>query len=424
MINGYGVNGGYAPAWVVRAAVVAAAAAAVITTAPTRIVPAAAYGDANVVVTLTESHVLAARATGNAGVSSALFPTVLSAGRVTATATATGFAAILRQVQATAAGDAGATGTALPNAKLGEASVTAAASVVTCNAHRIRPGASSQPVLATAVAPAGDVTRYSPASSNVTATGRGEASRKANGTSYFLHDGYVLNALAGCSVDVDQTKTKITAGNGSFDFATSDGAGTAFLRRPGAALVTATASGAVQTTVRRFATVSASSGATATVNGVRVRLASVQGTASATRILAQARQSFVATASGAGQVLAVAPGVRTVLPTVLQVAEANSLAIVPGRQFYADPMSATAKASSQTTASVSTTVTGIAQATGSASGRYTFAATASSSSTATSFADPDAFPTSPASAERQMIIGPDITAMVIPFEDRTMMVDA
>lgn len=341
MLNGYSVNGAYLPTWVVRAAVVAAAAAAVVTVAPQRILMATAYGDARVVVTLTETQVVAARATGTAGVTStSVTPRIVYSGAVDADAAATGYALVVRVVQATAGGDAYATGTALPNAKLGEALATAASTVVVCDAHRVRPGASFQPVGATADPIASLVTRSPllPTVTQAVATGRGEASLKLNGESFFRHDGYVLTAMAVCTPTIDQEKTKLIASFGSFDYATGTGASTAFVRHRALASGTGvTTPQAVVATRTARATATAPAVATATVDGTRVRLAQASGNGIATRVLLRPAQRFAAASSSnafLNEVQAVA--VRQARGTVLAQSTAYQAEIFFGRQHKAN----------------------------------------------------------------------------------------
>ena len=301
MLNGYGVNGAYVPTWVVRAAVVAAAAAAVVTVAPQRILMATAYGDANVVITLTETQVVAARATGSAGVtSSSVTPRIIYSGAVDADAAATGYALVIRVIPASAGGDAFATGSALPDTKLGEALATAASTVVVCDAHRIRPGASTQLAVATTDPIASLVTRRTllPTVATAVATGRGEPSIKLDGESYFRHDGYVLNAVARCVPQIDQNKMALIASFGSIDYGNSSGGGTAFVRHralaSGTGVVTPQAVAATRTA---RATVKAPALATATVDGTRVRNAAVSANATATRVLLRPAQRFAAASS-------------------------------------------------------------------------------------------------------------------------------
>ena len=316
MLNGYSVNGAYLPTWVVRAAVVAAAAATVVTVAPQRILLASAYGDASVVITLTETQVVAARANGTAGVtSSSVTPAVIYSGAVNANAAASGYALVVRVVQASAGGDASATGSALPNAKLGEVLASSASTVVTCDAHRIRPGASLQPVVATADPISALVTRspLAPLVLSATATGRSEASTKLNGESFYRHDGYVLNALASCTPTIDQEKTNLIASFGSFDYATGTGTSTAFVRHRAAASVTgvATIEQAAATRTAK-ATATGSAVATASVEGTRVRNGAVTASAAATRIsiTPAQRHAGTSTALTASANYALANGVR------------------------------------------------------------------------------------------------------------------
>lgn len=445
MINGYGVNGAYTPAWVVRAAVVAVAAAAAVTAAPTRILPATAYGNANVVVSLSQIKTVAAFATATGDATSSVLPSLRYAGRVNATGQATGTAIVYRAVPATAAGDASATGIALANAKLGNATATSASTTVLCQAHRIRPAASSQVATLTAVPAAAKVTRYSPVSASAEATGRGEASKKLSGQSYFRHDGYVLGAAATCTVTVEQDKTKIIATLGSFDFANSTGAATSFLRRRGASYSLGVSTALSVVGVRKaLANATANATASSTVTPTKTNPAAALGLATAVKVSLAVSQRHAGSAAGEATLSDVLVSAkRTARALVTGTAQAQSLAVVYGRQFF-DVAGGVAGVSSQVSPSIlyyaqaiglpvalaNSPLTGLqnfgqifAQAGASAApvGVKLFANVVGTA-TATGSAGGVTLSDKPAPEERQMNLSDDDRAMLVASEDRIMVV--
>ena len=338
MINGYGVNGAYQPAWVVRAVVVAVAAAATLTAVPTRVALASAYGNANVSVTINDLYVINASASATAGApSSSVTPRVKRAGRVLAAVDASGFALVIRLIPAQAGGDAAASGTALPNAKIGDASSTSLSSVVLCKAHRIRPAASYTLASASSIAPVSKVTRYSPAPGQADATGRAEASTKLSGQSFFRHDGFVINALSFSTALVDQSKTKLIATLGAFDFANGTGVANPFIRYTAGLFgpSSSVSAGALARRVQRGVVFSLAE-CTALAPGVRTRTSPASGNAEAVLIKAAIAQRHAASAIGSGGLSVVSLNAsRRAVGAVYAPAEASSLAIVTGRQFFA-----------------------------------------------------------------------------------------
>ena len=445
MLNGYGVNGAYTPAWVVRAAVVAVVAAATVTAASTRIVPATAYGDANVVVSLTQIRTVAAFATAAGDVSSSVASALIYAGRANALAQATSTALVYRSVPAQAAGDASANGTALANAKLGEATATAESTVVLCQAHRIRPGASYRLAELTQTPAGADVTRYSPAIAQAAATGRAEASTKLNGQSYFRHDGYVLGASSVCLALVEQDKIKIIATLGSFDFANGTGLGTPFVRHPGASYSLG-ASNAVSIVGQRNARaiVAATAAADSAAVAIKTQPGAALATAAATKVSIAVAQRHAASASNSADTASFpVVGKRTAHGASIATAEATAFAVVFGQQFF-EIVGTTAGVVSQ----VQPTLFYLAQALGSPvalanaptpgsqfpslafaqSGAYAlpvsvkFFVVVLQNATATGTAGALTLSDKPAPQERQMIVSGDDRAMIVTFENRIMVV--
>ncbi len=235
-INGFSIDGAAIPNWVVRAVVAATAAASFVVT-PVRTVYAQAYGDAVVNVTLSQYKVVAGYATAHAESTSAITSHTIFSGRATTQATVFGAAAYLRNVFASAGGDAFAYSLALVAQSIGEATASASSSVVSSVAHIIHPGLANVPVLADSFPVASDVNRYATTTPVpfALATGRGEASQKRNNFSYFEHDGYVPLATAGISVEVLQDRTAIIVGLGTFTFADGDAIATSFVKHKASA---------------------------------------------------------------------------------------------------------------------------------------------------------------------------------------------
>lgn len=445
MINGFGVNSAYTPGWVVRAVVVAVAAAVPVTTAPTRIVPASVYGNASVVVSLSQIKTVAGYASATSETSAAVRAAQIYSGRVSAVASAAGTAIVYRSVPAFAAGDAGAVGSALANAKLGTATASATATVDSCVAHRIRPAASNRVATLTVAQAIGGVTRYSPVTGNAAATGRGEASYRQSGQSYFRHDGYILNARSLCSGSVAQDKTKIIATLGSFDFANCSSASTAFLRYSAALSASGTCFATTLSAARTLAG-RVSVGATAAAPpaiAVRVRRASVFDQASAAGVSPRPSQRHSARAERAVTATDIqAAGVRRTFGTAFSEVSVATFGIPLGQQSFGlvtDAAGAVSRAvislvRTKATASGSAAGAAVfatqhfAQASGLGSAQVLVRVQISTKAQATALSEavavePKSRPTSPAPFERRVtVIADGGRAMLLAFENRIMVV--
>lgn len=313
-INGFSLNGAAYPSWVIRAVVVAAAAAS-FSVAPTRITFASAFGDAVVSVSLTQTHTIQARATGTANASVDVSPTLQYSGASFAVASATGNGAVSRDVFATAGGDATCYAEALTAQAIGTASASSASSVVLADAHIVFPGRSLTPCVATGSA-SGDVTRYPTvlAGWGEVLYRRGEASVKRTGTSFYEHDGYVLNARASASSDIPQDRVKIIATLGAFDFSDSTGSANSFIRHPGRALgigiTTAEPAPAIHVHRPR---VTAQATASATTTGIRVVKTAASADAQGVAFSPKARINHAARGTGTAQTTVSATGLRMAL---------------------------------------------------------------------------------------------------------------
>jgi len=303
-VNGYSINGAALPNWVVRAVVVAAAAATVANVNQTRITFGSALADAGVVVTLTQTQTIQARSNATATASSSLSPTLLFAGRSTAFAEATGNGAVIRDVFASAGGDATCTAEALTAQAIGAATATMESSVVLAKPHLIRPGASLRyGELSSSVT--GNVTRYTliPTTNFGEASGRGEASHKIYPNNYFRHDGYVLRAMAGASSQILQDRIVTISTIGSFQFAECDGTSRSFIRYSARSLATgittrlqASAIHIQRGRVNALAQANITANALRTRQGAAVAFADVAPNAPRARILQASRASASAAA--------------------------------------------------------------------------------------------------------------------------------
>jgi hypothetical protein len=431
-INSFSINGAAVPNWIVRAVGIAAVAAATATATPIRVARAAAYGDAVATVTLAPTQTVLARATATAGVSSYLAPHIIYAGKSTANAVATGNGSVRRDIFAQAAGDAHATGEALTAQALGNANATMGCTVVLCKPHIVFFGKSNVIGLATTVSGSGKVTRYCKAN---TTTGigytRGEASIKLSGTSYYLRDGFVPNATAGCTASVPQDRIKIIATLGSFTFAECDGTSYSFIRYTARANESGVAtSQAVNSYKILKGAANASAQANATITGTRVALGIVSAQAGSSQLSISAR--FIRSAISTSEATAtsiLARSKRTTKGATIALAIADSNYPLMGKQNKATA-SDTAIATSSLVASK---VKYAAQSTGSTGQATGIQASAvmkvmaranaiaiASVGKAYAVANSDIF----APADRYMVVGAELRDMTVPFEDRTMTVTA
>lgn len=223
ILNGSSVNGSVLPTWVVRA-VVAAVAAATVSLTPVRTSYAACIVSAVASYGIAQTQTHQAKATGAASAGVGIETTYIMAANATTVAGSYGAALVRRDVFGSAGGDAFSSGLALSAQALGNVDdSTTAGTVVLCEAHRIRFGASVGSVLATKVTTTNVKTTYGSVATAFGQAGdtRAEASKRLSGDSFYSHDGYVLLHLAESTGTVIQDRTKIIAGFGSFDFATT-----------------------------------------------------------------------------------------------------------------------------------------------------------------------------------------------------------
>lgn len=434
-VNGFSINGTVLPSWVVRAVVVATAAATVASSEPTRTTYATAHGDAAVAVSLTQTHTIQARATGTASVSSSIEPTLRFAGASVATATATGNGAVRRDVWATAGGDATCTADALTAQAIGEAQATAVSTVDLALAHIIHPGRSVTLCEASSSA-SGDVTRYAVAFLTYGYAGPswGEASVKRNGNSYFEHDGYSLATSTAISL-VDQSKTKIIATLGTFDFGNGTSGANSFIVY--SARATGTAINTPQTVPATHIyrpTATATATATMTADATRVVMPAASGLGESLTYGPKARIKYVATGtSNAVASVAQALAVRMAMAQQDGATAGATLAegIVFGMQHWgasgatlADGASVKADASAafaaQATGLLAMAVTLDSTATRTQQGQVSDVLATALVGRAYALANSEIR----APDDRYMIVGQEDRAMVVSAEERMMVVTA
>lgn len=434
-VNGFSINGTVLPSWVVRAVVVATAAATVASSEPTRTTYATAHGDAAVVVSLTQTHTIQARATGTASVSSSIEPTLKFAGSSTATANATGNGAVLRDVWATAGGDATCTSDALTAQAIGEAQATAVSTVDLALAHIIHPGRSVTLCQADSSA-SGDVTRYAVAFLTYGYSGPswGEASVKRNGNSYFEHDGYSLSTSTATSL-VDQSKTKIIATLGTFDFGNGTSGANSFIVYSARATGTGinTSQPVVATHIYR-PTATATATATIAADATRVVMPMATGLGESLTYGPKARIKYVATGiSNAVASVVQAQAVRMAMAQQDGATAGATLAegIVFGMQHWgasgatlADGAAVKADASAafaaQATGSLAMAVTLDSTATRIQQGQVSDVLATALVGRAYALANSEIR----APDDRYMIVGQEVRAMIVSAEERMMVVTA
>lgn len=234
--NGYAINSGKSPSWVISAAATAIAAAAIATAAPTRLVYASASGVAQSTLVVPPSQVVLAASANTSSVASSATAGVVFKGAATGNANAWGSATIIRYIPASAGNDATSFGTAIPMSKLGEAQGTGSASAAVTAHIRFK---SKATVLGTAVGQAaGDVVRY--AKANATAGGSldtwAEATLLKQGEVGHLLDGFVRGAWGRAVGHVEQDKTSVLLTLGAFDYGTSYGSAEPIIKYTAAAI--------------------------------------------------------------------------------------------------------------------------------------------------------------------------------------------
>lgn len=220
-LNHSGINGSSLAAWVIFATAIATATASSVACDSVRNRPGRVTSAQAVATIVNANAVLVKKAnsTSSAGAIGLAQPNIIYSGRCNVVATATGQATIPHLVPATATGSATATATANAAQALGESLATTAATIVQANGTRIQRGASTATAAATGVAINGDVTRHPlvSAAAGVAYT-RAEGSIKLSGDSFYSHDGYVIarDGAATCVATIDQTlmKTVLTGGIG------------------------------------------------------------------------------------------------------------------------------------------------------------------------------------------------------------------
>lgn len=433
-VNGFSINGTVLPSWVVRAVVVATAAATVASSEPTRTIYATSHGDAAVVVSLTQTHTIQARATGTASVSSSIEPTLKFAGSTAATAVATGNGAVLRDVWATAGGDATCTADALTAQAIGDAQTTAVSTVDLALAHIIHPGRSVTLCEASG-ATSSDVTRYAVAFLTYGYSGPswGEASVKRNGNSHFEHDGYSLAASTAASL-VEQDKTKIIATLGTFDYGNGTSDANSFIVYSARATGTAINTPQTVPVTHIYRPMSnASSTATGTADAARVVMPAATGLGESITYAPKARIKYAcsgAGAMGAGAVQAL--GVRMAMAQQDGATARATLAegIVFGMQHWGETDGQMAVVATQSKPDVAYAATGIAS--------LGMGVTLDSTPTLLEFGQVEAVLATAlvgrayalanseirAPDDRYMIVGQEDRSMVVSAEERMMVVTA
>lgn len=267
-VNGYAVDSTALPQWVVRAVVVATAAATFAVDG-VRTVQASVLADAKASVTLSDLRTVAGRASGVGQARAFLFPTFRFASSVDATASASGYAVIKRDVFGEAGGDASADGLAFVGL-VGDASASGEATVDECSGHLIRPAASYTPCNAQCLTLGGDVTRYPLARVSASATGSADAMLKKDGESFYRMDGYAASA-GSASGELPQDRSAVIVTLGTFTFAEGVGTCRAHLVQPATVARSGEAVSFPVNTTRGYAAKSTNTlGALGSAEGTRV----------------------------------------------------------------------------------------------------------------------------------------------------------
>ena len=316
-IDGRSINGAGLPNWVKHAVVSAVAGASLVSAPAVRTTYASALGNAAVSVTLTQTDIHAAQASASSSATATLNAHTIYAGRVSGAATSVAYASVFHHLYGAAAGQAGATGTAIVASRLGNVSATAGGTAIQAKGHLIRPGASSAGIGTSAgVGAAGKVTRY-PTVSGALATATSataEARYKPSGSAHYQDQGYVRGVLGTCTASVSQALTRlIVTGIQPATQGSTSGAKAFVHTFAFAAGVTAESGGAITNTGKvQFGAIAASAGASSVqAVGVRVKMPTASVTAAATGYTTVGRVNRVslASASAGGSAVSIV-GVR------------------------------------------------------------------------------------------------------------------
>lgn len=438
-INQSGINGSSLAAWIIFATAISAASASSVACDATRTRPGRVTS-AQAVATIVNANAVLVRkgsSTSNAGAIGLAQPNIIYSGGCNVTAAATGQAIIPHDVPATATGSATATGTAIAAQALGESLATATATIDQANGTRIQHGASTATATASGVSINGDVTRHPlvSASAGVGYT-RAEGSLKLNGNSYYSHDGYVIarDAAATCVADIDQTlmKTIITGGVGNTGSCAATAA--AFIKMSANSYAESlsidgyTIQMLLHTT---YGAASATAGSTATANGVKQRPASAVGSLASAGATAKALMQYAGRALTTGDNATIVGATPTRIRAGIVTGDLATAILVSstlGYQYFAE-----AESAATLTAAVNPVVTYQATATGELGNAQTTAegtiihmayvdetmATALNIK-ATGMTNSDV----KAPDGRYMTVQGDDRILIVPFEERTLLVAA
>lgn len=433
-INQSGINGSSIAAWVIYGAVLATASATIascdaVHTRAGRTTPAIASA---AVVTAAPVVLKPGNSLKTAGATGLAQPNITYSGACNVVGSATGMALVPNAVDGAATGTATATGTAIAAQALGESLASCAATAVQIDAHIIHPGGSVATAIASGVAADGGVTRYALVSGvcDVTYT-RAEASLKLSANSFYSHDGYVT-ASTGCLALIDQTLTGLTVTGVTGIDSTCNASAAAFVIQAGACYAEALSiDGAtiIEILHKKYGLVTAVAAATGTAAGVKNRPTGGAGTASSVCLSAKTLVKYAASVTSA-QGDAVQGGAT---PTRMRAGAVNgdmaSAALVSsefGNQFFAEAVAGAAvselvtpiqmhkafASSSANNMSIKATMTIIQMA----SVNETMATALNIKATGMTNSDvmaPD---------ERYMTVQSDDRIMIVPFEERTLLV--
>lgn len=429
-VNSGSLDGSSTPQWVIRAIVLAAAVA----TADSSVALRTAYCAVDATATASASsdavRTALASATGAASAGSIAPAIATYAGAVNASSTAVGYAAVRRDVFATAAGQATATGLALTANAIGDASATMGATVVQADAHIIFWGRSNTTAAATGSAAINGVTRYptvnATAGSSYT---RAEASIKLNGQTYYRLDGFVPGATASATAAINPGAVGVSTTIGCFDFGTATGGATAFVRHPGAGQATGLCAAVPATPVRYAqATLTSAAGASATVTPNKISWRTAAADAAAFGYPSKASTNFAARAAAdAGGWNVTAWSVRNTYGAAASGALSDlSASILTGTQHRGVAVTTTASSgSADGLVAYQGWADGFAEAAGESAANVNYAGAAESTATAM-VGKAEGFANSEIKAppDRYMIVVEEDRSMLVPLDDRMMLIAA
>lgn len=296
-LNGSSLNGPSGASPFIQGGATATATVTAVLCTGTKVQHGFASGDASVSVSLLPEHHIAGASVGYVSVTASIESTIIFSGAAQGTVSVSGMAFVMKAIYGFAGGDVVSEGYAIPGA-LGEAAGSVSSSGDVAGTTIIA-GRSSGSLSVSSGGAAGDVLRSTTVIGHLSADlVTAEASIRLNGNSWYSHDGYSLGVIS-CTGLIEQEKTNVSVQLGIFDYAVSSGNASANVRHSGRAQGNIAANGQAEANRVFHAAASATINVTGSAFSSKVLKGSAAGVVAASSLLAKAKLTLVASASGA-----------------------------------------------------------------------------------------------------------------------------